>query len=68
MYLLFTVYLCFGTFQVQRTMLELLNQMDGFSSHLNIKVFYFYLLLLQVDENSSAIVHDVPLIIAAPVI
>ena len=49
-----------GGREVQRTMLELLNQLDGFSSHDNVKVslyfttyllilIYFRSLLLQID-------------------
>lgn len=42
-----------GDREVQRTMLELLNQLDGFSSTAQIKVLLFYFLLIVVTRKSN---------------
>lgn len=41
--------------EVQRILLELLNQMDGFDQNVNVKVrLFFFLLWLQMSMNSAS--------------
>ena len=37
-----------GDSEVQRTMLELLNQLDGFEAHQNIKVCLYIIILINI--------------------